>query len=166
MPINCSIYNSYNKHLITIAPMATINKYLFLILCFLSVQGNLKAQENTDSIVLRYLRSKPDIPTPFLKVEKKGPRKGLISQNYFTDANTPIKIDSVLISTFLFGSSSTHSRKYFLLRMKSSHVNTYKIIDDDTFEAGLNDLLEYVRPYRLPDPQKAFLVNQLSYTYY
>jgi hypothetical protein len=124
------------------------------------------AQENADTIVLRYLRSKPDIPAPFLKVEKRGPKKGVISRNYFVEGNTPIKIDTFLISTFLFGPSSTHSRKYFLMQVKSSHFSTNKIIDDDTIEAALNDLFEFIRPYQLPDPQRALLVNQLSYTYY
>jgi hypothetical protein len=146
--------------------MVTTNKCLLLILCFLSITEILSAQENTDTIVMKYLRSKPDIPTPFLKVEKTGSRKGVISRNYFTEPNAPIKIDTILISTFLFGSSSTHSRKYFLLRIKTPHINTYKIIDDDRLETGLKVLFEYVRPYRLPDSQQAFLVNQFSYTYY
>lgn len=140
------------------------NYFLIAFICCLGL--SLHAQENADSIVIKYLRTKPDIPAPFLRVEKKGAHKGLRSQNFFNEPNTPIKVDSILISTYLFGSASSHDRKYFLIRITRSNSSIYKIIDDDNIEQAINNFLAFIQLYKVPNSQKAQLINQLTYAYY
>jgi len=140
-------------------------KYFCLGALFSLSTSGLVAQESADSIVMRYLRSKPDIPAPFLKVEKKG-GNAIRSQNFFNEPNTPINNDTINIVTFLFGSSASHSRKFFLIQIKAPHESTYKIIDDDHLGTAVNDLLKYLAPYKLSESKRAVLVNQLTYTYY
>ena len=123
------------------------------------------SQDNADSAVLRYLRTKPDIPAPFLKVVRKG-NKGVRSQNYFNEPNEPIKNDSITFTTYLFGSSASHNRKYFLIEIKTTSAKMFKIIDDDNLEDGIKSLFAFLAKYHLSDSKKAVFVNQLTYTYY
>ena len=138
---------------------------LFLIIVLILVGNCIRAQTNTDSIVIQYLRSQPNTPAPFLKVIKKG-RVKIREANYFIEPNHPIRKDILKISTFLFGSSASHSSKYFLIQVSISNKISYKIIDNSILEEAIKTFFSFIKPYNLPNTDKAILVNQLSYTYY
>jgi hypothetical protein len=126
---------------------------------------SLRAQQNSDSAILQFLRTKPDIPSPFLRIEKDG-KKTIRSQNFFSSPNVPLQDDSLIFRTFLFGSSESHALKYFLIEVKSPKLAIYKIIDEQTLEAGLGTLFEFLRPYGLSESKKAQILNQFSFAYY
>lgn len=138
---------------------------IFLIIVLIFVSSHIRAQNNTDSIVVQYLRSQPNTPAPFLKVITKG-KERIRTTNYFIEPNHPIKKDTLKISTFLFGSSASHSSKYFLIQVSISNKSLYKIIDTSVLEEAIKTFFSFIKPYNLPDTDKAVLVNQLSYTYY
>jgi hypothetical protein len=140
-------------------------KNLIFIILGLLVSLSLHAQETSDSVILQYLRSRSDIPAPFLRNEKVG-KETIRSQNFFSDPNKPIKFGSLTIRTFLFGSSESHALKYFLIEVKSTKQIIYKIIDKQTLEAGLRELFSFLRPYGLSGSKKAQILNQFSFAYY
>ena len=137
----------------------------FLIIAFIFISSNIPAQNNTDSIVIQYLRSLPNIPAPFMNVIQKGKEK-IRSSNYFVEPNLPISKDTIKIATFLFGSTASHSSKYFLIQVFISNKFFYKIIDNPILEEAIKSFFSFIKPYNLPDTDKAVLLNQLSYTYY
>jgi hypothetical protein len=126
---------------------------------------SLHAQANSDSAILQFLRTKPDIPPPFLKIEREG-KEIVRSQNFFSVPNKPIKDDSLTIRTFLFGSSASHASKYFLIEVISPKQVIYKIFDEQTLEVGLASVFSFLRAYSISESKKAQIVNYFSFTYY
>ena len=144
-----------------------INQFQKACLLFLCIASPtlLYSQDNADTVVIRYLRSVPGLPEPFLKVAKNG-HKGIRTQNYFNEPNEPIVNDSTRFITYLFGSSASHSRKYFLIQIQTENQESYKIIDDGRLEDAIKALYTFFSGYNLPDSKKAVFLNQLTYAYF
>jgi hypothetical protein len=137
---------------------------VFLIILLIFVGSSIRAQANIDSIVIHYLQSQQNTPAPFLQVTKQG-RETIRTAN-FIEPNEPVIKDTIKISTFLFGSSASHSSKYFLIQVFVSNKFLYKIIDRPSLKEGIQSPFTFIEPYDLPDANKAVLINQLSYKYY
>jgi hypothetical protein len=135
---------------------------LFLLLFFLK---SVTAQKKIDSVIMEYLNRKPNIPKPFYKIKKEG-KTDVTYTNFYVHPNTPIIIDSFKIITYRFGASQSHSPVYFLIRIIHSKYCDYKIIDNETVEEGISNLLQYIQSYKLSNSQKAQLLNQLTFSYY
>jgi len=95
------------------------------------------------------LQSQQNTPAPFLQVTKQG-RETIRTAN-FIERNEPVIKDTIKISTFLFGSSASHSSKYFLIQVFVSNKFLYKIIDRPSLEEGIQSPFTFIEPYDLPD---------------
>lgn len=145
--------------------MSLPNRILFALTFTLLGSTLAFGQSNDDTIVIRYLRTKPDVPPPFLKVVRHG-NKVIRNQNYFIDRNDPIDQDTVKIHTLMFGSGASHARKFFLIKILLPHSRSSKIIDSSSLEEAISILFDTIAPYHLITSNKAQLVNQLTFTYY
>lgn len=121
-------------------------------------------QITTDSVVMRYLRSVPDIPTPTLKISKKK-NKTLREANFFIEEMDSVFYENTMLNTFIFGSSASHTRRYFLIQALSGNKLDYFIIDSPKLESGINELFRVVQQWNLSDTKKAILVRELIYIY-
>jgi hypothetical protein len=138
---------------------------LFAIL-FTPLLNYAQAKSKIDSVVINFLKSQPNTPTPVLKITGNG-KKGTISRNYFWNKNQPITKDSVTITTYLFGSGASHSTvTHLLLDIMIPKKEKYRIIESKTVEEGIKELMQLIQPFNLSDSQKAILINQLTVAYY
>lgn len=140
-------------------------KFILVLIAIIPLFSFGQEPSNVDSFVIKFLRNQPNTPVPFLKVTRNG-RKGTISRNYFWKANEPIIKDSLMITTYLFGSAASHEPTYILIKLLLHKKEEYKIINNETVEGGIQELLQLIKPYHLSNSQKAQLINQLSFAYY
>lgn len=123
------------------------------------------SQSQVDSLVIDYLNKKTSNIKAFYKVEKHG-KKGTILTNFYAHSNPSLYFNRNEIVTYRFGLSASHSDIYFLVAIKQSDKQVYKIIDNIKIEDAINELLKYLQPYNLSNSQKAQLINQLSFCHY
>jgi hypothetical protein len=122
------------------------------------------SQSSIDSVVMNYLQNVPGIPTPILQVNKT---KGNLSRstNFFIEATDSVRHQDIIVKSFLFGSSASHARKYFLLQINSKGVVKNKIIDNPNIEDAIMSLLLCMHQWDLSDAEKSVLIRELTYAY-
>jgi hypothetical protein len=122
------------------------------------------SQSSADSAVMQYLRKIKDEPSPTLKITvKKG--KTIRSANFFVEPMDSLSNETIALRTFIFGSSASHSRKYFLLQIFLPKGKEDKIIDDEGIEHAITSLLAFIKQFQLADTEKAVLIRALTYAY-
>ena len=142
--------------------MKTVIIILTLFLSFLMASGY--GQSYSDSVIIQYLRTVKGIPAPTLEITKKK-NKTVRSANFFIELTDSLQRKDMYLKTFLFGSSSSHTRKYFLLQVNFRGTVRSKIIDSATFENAITSLLVYIQEWNLSDAEKSVLVRELTYAY-
>lgn len=140
-------------------------KVLLIIALTLPIYSKGQETINIDSVVIKFLRTQPNISKPFLTITRNG-KKGTVSRNYFYHPNEAVTKDSVKIITYLFGSADSHAPVYLLITVLQPDKEEYKIVESKTIEQGISELFKFIQPLKLSESQKAVLINQLSYTYY
>lgn len=142
--------------------MKKIGVILTVFLSFLMIGGY--SQSSTDSTVMQYLRTVKDTPTPILKITKKR-GKTLRSTNFFIELTDSLQHKDMNLKTFIFGSSASHARKYFLLQAISNGLVQNKIIDSPTLETAIISLFAYIKKWDLSDAEKSVFVREITYAY-
>ena len=142
--------------------MKGVTWILLLVNSCISLAAN--SQNKLDTVVMDYLRSIKHTPSPVLEVSKKR-NKTIRNANFYVEKTNSFQHERILLNTFLFGSTTSHSRKYFILQIKSADNTIHQIIDDLTLEKAINNLFFYIQKYQLSESEKSLLVRELTYAY-
>ncbi|HRP55739.1 hypothetical protein [Agriterribacter sp.] len=122
-------------------------------------------EATVDTVVMNYLRHVKDGPLPTLEVVRKNKRKSVRTSNFYLNPYANIQNDKISIAAYIFGSGTSHSRRYYLLETVANNKTQYKIIDDATKEGAVNNLFEYLKKFELTDGETSELVRGLTFVY-
>jgi hypothetical protein len=137
----------------------------FLVfLFFFSLTKSVCGQSNIDTVIIRYLRTLKGIPSPELSITTQNGR-AVRSANYFLSPLEVIKSFDIEFRTFLFGSNSSHEKKYFLIQVLRKKIAVNKIIDSSTFKDGQSEVLLFLKNYNISDEKKSLIIKQLIVAY-
>lgn len=122
------------------------------------------SQSSVDSAVIQYLRTVKNIPYPELTITRlrKGEER---SANFYISPIGKIIVNSNEFQTFIFGSSASHTRKYLLIKVISGKKVIQKVLDNAEIEDAINDLISFIKAFKLSNSDKSFLIRQLTFTY-
>jgi hypothetical protein len=140
-------------------------KKLFSILILTIFAATVCGQSKEDTVVMQYLSTVKNIPTPTLEIVRKSKRKVVRSANFFANAYDSVQNANVKITAYLFGSDASHARKYYLLKTDANEGIQYKVIDNAALEGAIADLLDFVKPFGLADAEKSVLIRGLTFVY-
>lgn len=140
-------------------------KSIFFIVFLIPVLGNGQSKSDVDSVLINFLRSKPNIPTPVLKIEKVG-KTETINRNYYWQAKDEIRKDSIRLTGYVFGTSASHGETYFMLKVFQNKKVFYQIIEERNIKQAIDTLLRNISEYKLTNSQQAILINQLTTAYF
>jgi hypothetical protein len=139
-------------------------KILFISLLLFTLTVSTSGQVNIDSVILRYLRTVKGISNPEVSTTVKN---GITihAANYFVFPLENIKSLDKEFRTFLFGSTSSHERKYFLIQVISEKMVTNKIIDCSSFEDGKTEILLFLKKFNVSNKSENLIIRQLRFAY-
>lgn len=114
---------------------------------------------------MQYLSTVKGLPAPSLEIARRSKKKTIRYANFYAEPYDSVQNASAKITTYIFGSATTHTRKYYLLKAEASEAVQYKIIDDDTLEGAIEDLIGSIKAYGFADADKSILIRGLTFVY-
>lgn len=139
-------------------------KQLIAIILSLFLSVGASGQLNIDTVIIRYLQTVKGIPKPELIITKQNSRI-IHSTNYFVLQLENIKSLDKEFKTFLFGSTTSHEKKYFLIQVLSNKHVVNKVIDNPSFEDGVKEVFLFLKEFNVSDETKSFIIRQLTFAY-
>lgn len=134
-----------------------------LVLAIIAVSAF--GQSKVDSVIMQYLSTVKELPPPSLEIVRKNKKKAIRNANFYSEPYDSVQNASAKIITYIFGSSTSHARKYYLLKAEDKAAVTYKIIDDTTLEEAISALLDFIKEYGFENAEQSILVRGLTYVY-